>query len=187
MISNAPWLKKFVAARRLALRGDVEGLHDVRTSARRLRVWLRLAGLRVLEDDLRWLCQETSALRDLDVFAAVLTEDARAVLRPLAESRAHAALKSKRIDGVVFALQTLGGCAEDDARRVLTKLERSLPRAKPRRKLNGDALHRFRRKIRRVRYAREWLGLGASEHERAQEVLGAVCDVLALERLVVGE
>jgi CHAD domain-containing protein len=183
MISNAPWLAKFENARRAALAGDVEGLHDVRTSARRLRVWLRLADLRVLEDDLRWLCRETSALRDLDVFDALLTADARAALRPTAQAQAHAALKSKRLDGVVFALKTLGACAERDAHQVLAKLERTLARAKPRR-LDSEAIHAYRRKLRRVRYAREWLGLDAREHERAQETLGVVCDVLALERLI---
>lgn len=183
MISNAPWLKKFESSRAAALSGDVEGLHDVRTSARRLRVWLQLAGLRVLEDDLKWLCRETSALRDLDVFAEVLTPEAMKEFRAPAELQARAALKSRRIDGVVFALKTLQACNERDARAVLNELERSLAREKL--KLEDDAIHAYRRKIRRVRYAREWLGLDASQHEWAQEVLGAVCDVCALERLVV--
>ena len=68
---------------------------------------------------------------------------------------------------------------------MLEKLERSL--AKERVKLEDEALHALRRKLRRVRYAREWLGLDASVHERAQEALGAVCDVLALEALLTRE
>ncbi|MBL8917173.1 MAG: CHAD domain-containing protein [Archangium sp.] len=184
MISNVPWLKKFERARVSALQGDLRGLHDVRTSARRLRVWLRLAGLRVLEDDLKWLCRETSELRDLDVFGDVLTEAARLQLRPAAQKQAYAALKSRRIDGVVFALKTLQACDEHDARAVLNELERELARTKW--KLNDDAIHAYRRKIRRVRYAREWLGLDAQQYAWAQEVLGTVCDVIALEQLVAG-
>jgi CHAD domain-containing protein len=46
---------------------------------------------------------------------------------------------------------------------------------------DGAALHRLRRSLRRVRYAREWLGTDTSELANEQDRLGAVCDLLALE------
>jgi CHAD domain-containing protein len=181
MIDLSPWLETFEAARARALRGEAEGLHDLRTSARRLRVWLQLAQLRVLEDDLRWLCRETSELRDLDVLGALLTPAGRRALRPTAERRAKAALESRRVQGVVAALRCLPALRPAFARVGLAELERSLTRATPR---TDDEVHALRRRVRRVRYAREWLGVDASDLQRAQDVLGVVCDVLVLQALV---
>lgn len=181
MTPLAPWLTRFEAARTAALRGDAEGLHDVRTIARRLRVWLRLAGLHVLESDLRWLCRETSALRDLDVLQEALSPGGRARLRPDAERRASNALRARRVDGVVLALRSLPELDERKARAVLRTLEASLVRGPVE---TDEQVHALRKRVRRARYAREWLGDDARALRRLQDVLGPLCDLAALTRLL---
>jgi CHAD domain-containing protein len=181
MTPLTPWLARFEAARAAALRDDAEGLHEVRALARRLRVWLQLAGLRVLEGDLRWLGRETSALRDLDVLDEVLTAAGRAQLRPPARRRAFAALRSPRVDGLVAALRALPALDEARARASLRDLEAKLGALSAE---TDDELHALRKRVRRVRYAREWLGKDAAGLRGLQAVLGPLADLAALRRLV---
>lgn len=91
---------------------DPEGVHQVRVAVRRLRVWLRLAGLRVLEDDLAWLVRAAGEVRDLEVllqnnrlpkafrrWAASRLKEARARFEPL--------LETPRLAGLLQALSNL--------------------------------------------------------------------------------
>jgi inorganic triphosphatase YgiF len=64
-----------------AARGDVEGVHQMRVAARRLRSalqlfasWLPARGRNALDAELRWLGLELGRARDLDVFALELLE-----------------------------------------------------------------------------------------------------------------
>lgn len=176
------WLKHLDDARTLALAGDVEGVHQVRVSLRRLRVWLGSKKLTALEGELRWGCQTLASLRDLDVFAEVFTREAREALRQEALKEALAALGSERWLAMREALAAVSPPRRGQAKRALPGLEKKVK--KLRRSLppgDGAALHRLRRTLRRVRYAREWLGLGTSDLAAEQEWLGAVCDLLALE------
>lgn len=176
------WLKHLDDACTLALAGDVEGVHQVRVSLRRLRVWLDFKKLTALEGELRWGCRALAPLRDLDVFSEVLTKDAREALRQDAITEALSALGSERWRALREGLEAVTPPRRRKAKRALPRLEekvkelrRSLPPG------DGAALHRLRRTLRRVRYAREWLGLGTSDLAAEQERLGAVCDLLALE------
>ncbi|MFO0601003.1 MAG: CHAD domain-containing protein [Myxococcaceae bacterium] len=182
-INPAPQLDRLEEALTRARAGDVEGLHQVRVVARRLLVWLELAEARTLRDDLKWLLRETSALRDLDVFDALLTPEGRAALRPAAEKRARAALTSPRTRALVAAFRALGTVRRRRANRVLAELERALGHS--RFEETDDQLHALRKLVRRVRYAREWLGLDAEPVRALQDALGAVCDVIALQRLTL--
>lgn len=175
------WFSRLDAARDAALRGEVEGVHQVRVCCRRLRVWLQLGGHAALEGDLRWLSRELGPLRDLDVHDGVLTVDARARLRPAAVQRAVAALESERWRATRRALEGLARPRRGAAKKVLARLERRLRRGPF--VAEDEALHRLRRRLRTVRYAREWLGLDASELAADQAWLGALCDLLALARL----
>ncbi|WP_114314147.1 CHAD domain-containing protein [Thermus caldifontis] len=62
------WLEHLKKHFPLALEGqDLEGVHQVRVAARRLRVYVELLGWRVLRDDLSRLFRGTSRVRDLEV------------------------------------------------------------------------------------------------------------------------
>lgn len=181
-INPAPWLARFDDALFRARAGEAEGVHDVRVVARRLLVWLELADVSMLRDDLKWLLRETSALRDLDVFDALLTAEGREELRPLAVARAEMALHSKRVSGLTSAFRALGTIRRRRASRALSRLERAL--VKSRFAKTDEGVHSLRKLARRVRYAREWLDLPADDARHLQNLLGVVCDVLALHELV---
>ncbi|MDP1828064.1 MAG: CHAD domain-containing protein [Archangium sp.] len=175
------WLTHLDDARTLALAGDVEGVHQVRVALRRLRVWLGFKGHDSLQEELRWACGELALLRDLDVFGEVLTSEALEELRPGAVEAAAEALGSERWLALRQRLTAVRSPKRARAKRTLPKLEKKLEQL--RRALppgDGEALHRLRRQLRRVRYAREWLGLGTSDLGAEQERLGALCDLLAL-------
>lgn len=176
------WLEHLDDARTLALAGDAEGVHQVRVALRRLRVWLGFKGHRGLDAELRWLCGSLAALRDLDVFGEVLTSEAREQLRPAAVEEGLEALDSERWLALREGLSAVRAPRKARAKAQLAKLERrleelraSLPEG------DGAALHRLRRTLRRVRYAREWLGHDTAELAAEQELLGAMCDLLALQ------
>jgi len=176
MIRVAPALERFEAARAGALSG--QSVREVRAAARRLRVWLQLSGITALVDDLRWLCRETSRLRDLELFAGVLTNSAALAE---AERRAFAALNSRRLDGVIVALRALPPLRRSRARTRLQGWEKSL---RSNTLKTDDDVHALRKHVRRVRYAYEWLGEDSKELRRVQNVLGALCDLAALSRLL---
>lgn len=166
---------------------DPESVHKLRVSAGRLSVWLELGGRRALRDDLRNLRRAASAVRDLDVISAHEHDSvwAETLRQERAEeaARLRAAMKSPRIEALVDALENV---PEPDAvcvRSALQRLKRRVQRA-------GDqlddsenrerALHRLRRRVRRLRYALEWLGADTGELRELQESLGSLND-LAVE------
>jgi CHAD domain-containing protein len=182
-LDAAEWLLHLDHARELALAGEPEGVHQVRVSLRRLRVWLGFHGdRRRLDRELKWAGRALAKLRDLDVFDSVFTAEARQALRVEAEAEALGALQSKRWTALREGLGALEPVKRKRAVRALEKLERRLEtlRVAPG---DGEALHRRRRTLRRARYAREWLGQKAKDLAAAQEQLGAVCDLLALQRM----
>lgn len=181
-LDAGPWLEHLDHARILALAGDAEGVHQVRVSLRRLRVWLSFKKRRPLDDELKWLCGELALQRDLDVFGDVFTVEAMTELRQRAVEQAVTALESQRWFRLRDALSEVRAPKRRRAKRRLRKLERRLSErraALPSR--DGLALHGLRRALRRVRYAREWLGLDTGDIPDEQDRLGAVCDLLALE------
>ena len=173
-------VKKLDDARVRALHGDAEGLHDTRTALRRLRVWLRLGGHRRLEKELQWLTNELAPLRDLDVLDAVLTPEARAAMRPAAEQQAYDALDSRRWWKARKALQKRERPKRGKAWRKLKVWQARLEHFEV--ELEADSIHRLRRLARRVRDAREWLGLDAKREKALQRFLGPACDVFLVER-----
>lgn len=175
------WFRRLDLAREAALRGEVEGVHQVRVCCRRLRVWLALGGHAALAGDLRWLTRELGPLRDLDVLDAVLTTDARAQLRPPAVQRAVTALESERWRATRLALEGLPRPRRRAAKKVLARLERKL--REERFVAEDESLHRLRRRLRALRYAREWLGVDASDLAADQAWLGALADLRVLTAL----
>lgn len=163
---------------------DPEGVHQVRVAVRRLRVWLRLAGLRVLEDDLAWLVRSAGEVRDLEVlllnnhlpeafrrWAASRLKEARAAFVPL--------LDSPRLAGLLQALANLPPLDEAPAQTRLKRFVRQVERKAEEWQQEGglERLHALRRALRRLRYAREWLGQDSQRIKQLQEVFGRVGDL----------
>jgi CHAD domain-containing protein len=179
------WLQHLLEHLPIAREGhDPEGVHQVRVAVRRLRVWLQLAGMQVLEDDLAWLVRAAGQVRDLEVllqhpnlpaafqkWARVRWEEVRAGFIPV--------LDSPRLAGLLQALAILppldGKAAESRLERFTLRVER---RAEEwRSKDSIESLHALRRALRRLRYAREWLGQDSDAVKALQEIFGQVGDL----------
>ncbi|GEM85121.1 CHAD domain-containing protein [Meiothermus hypogaeus] len=179
------WLQHLLEHLPIAREGqNPEGVHQVRVAVRRLRVWLRLAGMRVLEDDLAWLVRAAGEVRDLEVllqhptlpkafrrWAETRLAQARAAFVPL--------LEAPRLSGLIQALSNLPPL---DAQTALPRLERFLLQVRRREEewqREGDLehLHALRRALRRLRYAREWLELNSQAIKTLQEVFGQAGDL----------
>jgi inorganic triphosphatase YgiF len=172
-----------------ALGVDPEGVHQVRVAAGRLIVWLELADLRVLRDDLGWLRRSAGRLRDLDVLVGA---GAPAAWLPWIEARRAAqraafeeALGARRLDGLLAALPLLAPLASARAAERAQKLARKAVRRGQRIESDPtdlEAFHSLRKALRRLRFAREWLGEDASGLRALQTSLGALNDAaVALE------
>ncbi len=179
------WLQHLLEHLPIAREGqDPEGVHQVRVAVRRLRVWLRLAGMRVLEDDLAWLVRAAGQVRDLEVllqhpnlprafraWAELRLKQARSAFVPL--------LDSPRLAGLLTALAYLppldAKSAESRLPRFVQQVER---RAQEwRREDSIEHLHALRRALRRLRYALEWLEQDSDTVKALQEIFGQVGDL----------
>ncbi len=174
------WLDDF--ARQIEqLRAGIEpeAVHRLRVCAGRLSVWLELGARRALRDDLRDLRRAAAAVRDLDVLAARAPAGAWAAL--LREQRASAATDLGAVVRTAWVDDLLGAlCVVPDpdpvcVRAVLQHLRRRVLEAGDRTTDAKDPdreLHRLRRRVRRLRYAIEWLGADTGELRALQESLG---------------
>ncbi len=163
---------------------DPEGVHQVRVAGRRLRVWLELAGLRVLQDDLAWLVRGAGRVRDLEVLLqhpdlpssfqhwiqGQLTQ-ARQTLTPM--------LDSPRLAGLLEALTVLPPLERPVAQARLERLAQRVERRARawEQEQELESLHALRRALRRLRYAREWLDLETKAIKALQERFGQVGDL----------
>jgi CHAD domain-containing protein len=177
-----PWLEHLRLHLPVAERGDdPEGVHQVRVATRRLDVWLELRGMRVLRDDLAWLRRRNGLVRDLDV--QLLARPPGAFVRWLRSRRRAAraalleAMRERRLEGLLLALSLLGPLDPPRAQEGMTEVVRRLRRldqALERTPDDLEALHRVRRQLRRLRYAREWVGAKTKVFEELQDTFGAV-------------
>jgi CHAD domain-containing protein len=183
-ISLTPWLARLNEQIEVARAGeDPEGVHQVRVAAGRLDVGLRIAGLRVLRDDLRWLRASASQVRDYDVLLARALPSSFAAW--IERERAHArtamlhTFDSPRCTALLGALALLGPLdpaqAAAYAKRELRKVEER-GRALEGEDAGVEDMHYLRRAVRRLRYAREWLGGRARRVKALQDELGRLND-----------
>ncbi|MCX7782764.1 MAG: CHAD domain-containing protein [Meiothermus sp.] len=179
------WLQHLLDHLPIAREGqDPEGVHQVRVAVRRLRVWLRLAGMRVLEDDLAWLVRAAGQVRDLEVllqhpnlpkafrtWAELRLKQARTAFVPL--------LDSPRLAGLLQALSTLPPLDEKVAESRLARFVQQVERRAQewRSEDSIEHLHALRRALRRLRYAREWLEQDSDNVKALQEIFGQVGDL----------
>jgi CHAD domain-containing protein len=181
-ISPAGWtarLEREIERTRTA--AEPEGVHQLRVAAGRLSVFLELSGRRALRDDLRTLRRHATRLRDLDVMSE--KERWRDVIDvPRAHELAQLleALATSRIAGLLHGLHCVPDLAPARARVALARFEKRARRAAQqleREPADDAALHRLRRRLRRWRYALEWLGSKSKQLVTLQDALGALQDL----------
>lgn len=169
---------------------DPESAHDLRVAAGRLRVYLALAGWRVLRPDLRYLRRQAASLRDYDV-ALARTDlppelaEFLAAAREMSRAELRTVLLSPRVEGLLLALAYLPELASKAAWHGLPELLEKVLR-------RGQVLdtpeqwHGLRRAVRNLRYALEWLGQDTAALKDLQDNLGEMGDLLALLRVSSG-
>jgi CHAD domain-containing protein len=170
---------------------DPEGVHQVRVAVCRLRVWLDLGGLCVLDDDLRWLRHGVAKVRDLDVQLQHQPPKAWAEKLRQRRAREHAALcrllDDRRLKSLLTALELLPSVPRARARRGLASIAaQTLRRGRAAEKKPRDLpeLHRLRGMVRWLRYALDWLGEDSRRLEGLQDALGTAFDrYVALKQL----
>lgn len=184
MIEATPWLEQLdrhIAA--LRERSRPEDVHQLRVATRRLATWLRLGGMHVLRDDLRWLRRVAGAVRDVDVVLEIEGDPSWSRwLGSERRARHHAlasAVASERTAGLLAALRALAPVPREVARGRLARLAGKAL-------LAGDDLaaapddperfHRLRRTVRVVRYGLEWLDQRSAGFREFQEVSGLAAD-----------
>jgi CHAD domain-containing protein len=148
-----------------------------------MSVWIEIAGRRAMHDDLRWVRRSAAVLRDVDVMLdAGRAPQWEAVLRlQRAEALAalRAALSSTRPRAIVAGLRCVPPPDEDTARKGVVRLSRRV--LKEGQRLSADTrepelFHRVRRRLRRLRYALEWLDADSKDVKKAQDAFGAFND-----------
>lgn len=188
------WLDHLVANRPIAALGeDPVGVHQVRVASRRLDAWLRLAGRRILRDDLRAVRAACGSARDLDVLSRRLFDEPLAPpgfsawiadQRASEQVRVRAILSGPRTSGLVRALRVLAPVPRADARARLPALAKQLRRRarvfRERPVRDTERLHGVRRAVRRLRFALEWLGEDAGVLVDLQESFGDLNDTALL-------
>jgi CHAD domain-containing protein len=192
MISPRPWTEALARhAHAVRKRPEPEAVHQLRVAAGRLAVWLRLARKRALRDDLAWLRGSAARVRDLDVLLE--RHGAQGWTEEFVRQRAQAAhelvlaLGTQRCAGLLQALELLPGLGKERALERLPHLRERL-QAAARRALAPaepelEELHCLRKRVRRLRYALEWLGRESPGAKALQDALGLVRDsALALEQ-----
>ncbi len=130
-------VRRLVKSEPGALRFDPEGIHQLRTSVRRLRSDLRTFGPLLVEewaselsDQLRGLAQRLGAVRDLDVLRARLAEGAVALPAGASADRLFAALARRQKVERSTLRRLLGSDEFRDLRRRLVEAARE-PKTTP--------------------------------------------------------
>lgn len=176
------------ALRRLVTRcrrgGSADDVHELRATARRLEVYLRLLDWRVLRGDLHRLIRALGPLRDCDVAMAVKAgprftqwlERRRAT----EAGRVQTLLQAPGVEGLLAALERLPALPRRTAKQVTRELEAQAETVGS----SFESLHEARRATRRARLARSWLGEDVTALKQRQQLMGVVCDLWCLARLL---
>lgn len=184
-IAPSRWLEQLILQLPHARAGgDPEATHQVRVALGRLRVWLRLGGWRVLDDDLAWARRQLGAVRDYDI--GIARRPPQAVVDVMLVEREHAqralqlALDGARLADAIAALERLPAVPLAVARRRTARLAARALRGGRRAFDASDdwqALHAERRAMRRLRYAIEWTDANGQCPRRIIDLVDALGDL----------
>jgi CHAD domain-containing protein len=191
-LSAVEAVERLSAALPVALEGrDPEGVHQLRVACARLATWLHLARVHVLRDDLRWLRKQASAVRDLDVLLGADPPQEVSMYLHVERERARRELErtldDPRMHAMLAAFALLPAVPRERAReRELDLLRRAEKRGERAMRANApiEDLHALRRAVRRLRYAREWLGQPVKALKEMQDTLGELNDCATQLRLI---
>ncbi|MEY2746500.1 MAG: hypothetical protein RL112_1542 [Planctomycetota bacterium] len=163
------------ALRAASAESSPESIHCLRAIAAKLEARLRLCGRRALRDDLRGLRRACAELRDLDACPprGVAPEVVRARRAEQAAKLARE-LEERELDALCAGLAFV---PEADMSMLLERLAAWQGKFVDEgrgawRDEDASALHALRRRARRIRHAREWLGLDATSFARVHSALG---------------
>lgn len=166
-------------------RPAAEAIHELRATARRLEVYLRLARWQVLRAELRRLIRALGPLRDCDVAREARLGGAfeawRSARRAAEARKVQTLLRAREVRALIDALSVLPPLHRATAKSVRRELE---ARAELTFEPSFEALHAARRALRRARLARQWLGDDGFELKQRQRLMGVVCDLSCLARLL---
>jgi CHAD domain-containing protein len=179
-----PWLDELEKEiEHVRIDGGASAVHGMRVAAGRLSVWLEIAGRRALHDDLRWLRRSAAALRDYDVMLdagrAPQWEAALRLQRSAALVALRTALSSARPRALVTGLRCVPPPDVETARKGTVRLARRASKEGQRLSADSrdpDVIHRVRRRLRRLRYALEWLDADSKAVKKVQDAFGAFND-----------
>lgn len=174
--------------------GREKSVHDLRTTARKLQLYVPLAAGRksaAFEKCLRRISAGTAKLRDMDVTLSLLSrmedvpgqliEDLRAEREREKEELSPILLRELDIAVAYIPGRPKKGELNDGIREMEASARRRLKRALPRAMrpgAAGDDLHRYRKCVRRLRYIVELSGSRESRSLRSvQDTLGRARDL----------
>lgn len=192
MIPVQDWVVRLATQLQVARVGrNPEGVHQARVATRRIQAWLRIAGMEVLADDLRWVRAAMGADRDLHVFLATKPEEPlRSWLRvqkKRARERVRAVVDDARTGALLQALALLRPLpmarAELGVHREFERVRRDGQNFE----LNPtdeEALHRLRRHIKSLRYCLDFLGVERPSLRALQDVFGTGNDAIVALRFL---
>lgn len=182
-------LKRYLKVARAGI--DPEGIHQVRVATRRIDAWLVLGGWRVYRDDLRWLRDRASAVRDIDVLL-MRKGLPRALRAPLMARKRelHAefilACDDPRLAALMVGLTFVPPISGDASKRLERLFENVFDSGRDVEENGGniESVHRLRRSLRRLRYGLELLGQSTAPLKRLQELLGSLNDLAVALRSI---
>jgi CHAD domain-containing protein len=175
-----PWISGLeIQFERVRDEGGATAVHAMRVAAGRMSVWIEIAGRHALHDDLRWLRRSAATLRDIDVMLgrerAPLWEAELRLHRALELAALRAVLATSRPRAIAAGLRCIPPPDERTARKGMRRLARRVLREGDRMmggSHDAESMHRVRRRLRRLRYALEWLDTDAGKVKKIQDAFG---------------
>jgi CHAD domain-containing protein len=187
------WLRHLKRYLKVARSGiDPDGVHQVRVATRRIDAWLMLGGWHVFRDDLRWLRQRASAVRDIDALLERpgLPRTLRSPLMNLkhkAQAEFADACDDTRLAALMVGLASIRPIKLSETKKRLHRISEAVVKAGEAAEGNGndlELLHRLRRALRRLRYGLEFFGASTTTIKRLQETLGNINDLVVALRCI---
>jgi CHAD domain-containing protein len=185
MIVSTPWLDALRAhISAVQNGGSEEDVHQLRVATRRLASWLKLARVRILRSDLRWVRAAGGSVRDLDVMIAQQPPELLAEWLTGERTRRFEHLlevvAAPRTGALLSALAHVAPIEETRARDSVPRLARRVLDLGDQLQIapnDVETFHGLRRSVRGLRYALEWLQEKTGTFKEFQDVSGRAADL----------